>query len=127
MTVQRRRNARTLILYPSKLTTDSRGNEIYLPDFDNPITVLAWGYPQRSTRGEVPGQLEIDVTRVGVGAGEDPFSEDLANVSLWSRAVWDGREWDVVSPPSLHWGTRRVRHWEMDLRGRPSGQDRDHG
>ncbi len=62
---------------------------------------------------ELPGQQQINVTRMIV----DP---DLPNVNLWSRVLWRGVVWDVVSPPQYHHGaTRHVRHWSLDLRERP--------
>lgn len=93
-------------------TTDRRGNTVFMADPGGPIEVRAAFIPQRSARAEVPGQQQINVTRMIVAA-------DLPGVTLWSRVEWAGREWDIVSPPAYHHGDRRTRHWSMDLRERP--------
>ncbi|WP_159795654.1 phage head-tail adapter protein [Puerhibacterium puerhi] len=111
--VQRRRG-RYVTFWRTKLITDSRGNLKKVADPDSKVTVRAAVIPQRSQRAEVgAGQVEINVTRVIVDAG-------IPGVDLWSRAELDGEEWDVVTPPSLRWGTRQTRHWSIDLRQRPS-------
>lgn len=112
MSMQRRRGA-TALVYPSITVTDGRGNKSRQVDMANPLTVRAAFIPQRSARAEVPGQTQINVTRMIVDA-------DLPNVDLWSRVAWAGHMWDVVAPPALHGGSRQVRHWSVDLRQRPS-------
>jgi hypothetical protein len=92
--------------------TDRRGNEIEMADDDGPHEIRAAFIPQRSARAEVPGQAQINVTRMIVAA-------DLPDVSLWSRVEWNGLLWDVVTPPAYHHGTRQTRHWSIDIRERP--------
>lgn len=79
---------------------------------DDPIETTAVAIPQRSARAEVPGQQQINVTRLIVKAG-------LPDVNLWSRFFWQGKWWDAVTPPSYHHGTRHTRHWSIDIRERP--------
>jgi hypothetical protein len=111
VSVQRKRG-QVAIVYPEKIVTDSRDNEHRVPDLENGITVRAAFIPQRSARAEVPGQQHINVTRMIVDV--------LPNVSLWSCVDWDGKSWDVVTPPAYHHGTRHTRHWSIDLRERPT-------
>lgn len=92
--------------------TDRRGNEHIRVDEDNPIPVRAAFIPQRGARAEAPGQVQINVYRMIV-------APDLPDVNLWSRVEWDGKSWDVVTPPALHPGTRQTRHWSLDIRERP--------
>lgn len=110
--IQRRRGQPALI-WKSKIVTDNRGNDIIVPDADGPHEVRAAFIPQRSSRAEVPGQQQINVTRMIVDA-------DLEGVTLWSRVQYKGKDWDIVSPPAYHHGTRRhTRHWSIDIRERP--------
>lgn len=109
--MQRRRGQQGLI-YKSSVITDHRGNRVEVPEADGPYTVRFAAIPQRSARAEVPGQAQINVVRLLL----DP---DLEDVDLWSRVDWDGKTWDVVTPPSLHYGTRRTRHLSIDIRERP--------
>lgn len=117
MTRQRRRG-RPVTFYPQKLVTDNRGNPKYLVDHDSPIEVRCWIYPQRSSKAEVPGQVGIDVIRVGFNT-RHPDGTPIEGVSLWSMARYNGRDWDLVSPPELHWGTRHTHHYSVDMRARP--------
>lgn len=112
MTIQRRRKGQPVTVYPTKLITDTRGNEQRIPDTDNPINTTAAVIPQRSSRAEVPGQQPIYVVRL-------ILTHELPGVDLWSRVEYLGREWDVVSPPSFHYGSRQTRHWSIDIRRRP--------
>jgi hypothetical protein len=100
-------------VWPTKKTVDSRGNEVFVVDLDAvPHAVRVAVIPQRSAQAEVPGQQQINVVRMLVDA-------DLAGVDLWGRVEWAGKLWDIVTPPSLHYGTRHTRHWSIDLRERP--------
>lgn len=111
MTLQRR-HGQDAIVYKTHTTTDNRGNDVKSANLADPITVRAVFVPQRSARAELPGQMEIDVVRMLVDA-------NLPGVTLWSQVEWNGGQWDVVSPPSYHHGTRHTRHWSIDLRKRP--------
>jgi hypothetical protein len=72
--------------------------------------------PQRSAKAEVPGQQQIDITRIGFWVNP----EDMGEVTLWSRAEMLGKVYDFASPPVYHHGTaRHSRHWSADLRKRP--------
>lgn len=93
-------------------TTDARGNKTLAPDPTSPHQVRAAFIPQRSSRAEVPGQQEINVIRMIV-------APHLLGVGLWSRVEYDGKFWDVVTPPMYHHGTRHTQHWSIDLRERP--------
>lgn len=111
MSMQRRRGQPARI-WKTKTVIDNRGNEIAMADADGPHEVRAAFIPQRSARAEVPGQAQINVTRMIVAA-------ELPDVTLWSRVEWNGRLWDVVTPPAYHHGTRKTRHWSIDIRERP--------
>jgi hypothetical protein len=107
-----RRRGREATFWAVRRATDSRGNVVYEPDPSTKATVRVAAIPQRSSRAEAAGQVEIDVTRLIVPEG-------TPGVSLWSHAEFGGEEWDIVTPPELHYGTRSVRHWTIDLRRRP--------
>ncbi|WP_309242579.1 phage head-tail adapter protein [Streptomyces sp. KAI-26] len=111
MTVQRRRG-QTARVWKTTEVVDRRGNAVVAVDENNPVTVKAAFIPQRSGKAEVPGQQQINVTRMIV-------SPNLEGVTLWSRVEWQGRMWDIVTPPSYHHGDRRTRHWSIDIRERP--------
>jgi hypothetical protein len=108
-----RRRGQPATVWPTTTVTDGCGNRLVAVDMTAPpIEVTAVFIPQRSARAEVPGQQQIDVVTMIV-------APDLPDVNLWSRVLWRGRYWDVVSPPAFHYGTRHTRHWSMDLRERP--------
>lgn len=111
MSVQRRRG-QTARVWRTIEVVDNRGNRVIVADPAGSIDVKAAFIPQRSARAEVPGQQQINVTRMIVDA-------HLEGVSLWSRVEYNGREWDIVSPPAYHHGDRRTRHWSIDIRERP--------
>lgn len=110
--MQRRRGIRAVI-WKSRYHTDNRGNEILVADADGPHVVNCALIPQRSARAEIPGQQQINITRMIVAA-------DLEGVELWSRVELLGKVWDIVTPPAYHHGERRTRHWAIDIRERPS-------
>jgi hypothetical protein len=91
---------------------DNRGNTVLVADPNGPHIVRCALIPQRSARAEVPGQQQINITRMVVDA-------DLPDVTLWSRVEVLGATWDVVSPPAYHHGDRKTRHWSIDIRERP--------
>lgn len=113
MTYQRNRNGLPATFYPIIKQIDNRGNERKVHDPDTPINREVWLYPQRGAKAEVTGQQTINVVRVGCRI-------DIPGVELGSRVFFQGKWWDVVSPPSLHYGVKRhTRHYSMDLRERP--------
>jgi hypothetical protein len=111
VSVQRKRG-QVAKVWKTKTTTDARGNTVISPDPTSPHEVTAAFIPQRSSKAEVPGQQQINVTRMIVAA-------DLEDVDLWSRVEYKGEMWDVVAPAQYHHGTRRTRHWSIDIRQRP--------
>ncbi|QXE37124.1 phage head-tail adapter protein [Streptomyces sp. GMY02] len=111
MSVQRRRGQKARVWKTTEIV-DNRGNTVIVADPEGPIEVTAAFIPQRSARAEVPGQQQINVTRMIVDS-------HLEGVSLWSLVEHAGRQWDVVSPPAYHHGDRRTRHWSIDIRERP--------
>lgn len=111
MSVQRRRGQAARVWRTAEVV-DNRGNTIITVDEDNPVTVTAAFIPQRSGKAEVPGQQQINVVRMIVDS-------HIEGVTLWSRVEHQGRMWDVVSPPAYHHGSRRTRHWSIDIRERP--------
>ncbi|WJN62710.1 head-tail joining protein 2 [Streptomyces phage phiScoe15] len=110
MSVQRRRGQKVRI-WKTSVETDRRGNEVVRANADGPHEVRAAFIPQRSAKAEVPGQQLINITRMIVAA-------DLEDVTLWSRVEYMGKFWDVVSPPAYHHGSRKTRHWSIDIRER---------
>ncbi|MFJ9827706.1 phage head-tail adapter protein [Streptomyces sp. NPDC101160] len=111
MSVQRRRG-QTARVWRTAEVIDNRGNKVIAVDENSAVTVKAAFIPQRSGKAEVPGQQQINVVRMVV----DPHIE---GVTLWSRIEYQGRMWDIVSPPAYHHGDRRTRHWSIDIRERP--------
>ena len=112
MPTYQRRHGMPCKVWRTEQQTDDRGNK---HDVAVPLDLhdlKAWVFAQRSARAEVPGQLGINVIRIGVDA-------DLEGVNLWSRVEILGKTWDVVTPPAYHHGTRHTRHWSIDLRERP--------
>lgn len=113
MSTLQRRRGQAVKIWRTTTITDRRGNTVIIADDDGPHEVKAAVIPQRSARAEVAGQVQINVLRLLVSA-------DLDDVNLWSRVEYAGKQWDVVSPPALHYGTRRTRHWSIDIRERPT-------
>lgn len=112
MTVQRRRGVEIRI-WPEHKITDSRGNDALQPDLTaEPYVMRGAAIPQRSSKAEVPGQVEINVVRIII-----PVLPD--DVGLFSRVEMLGGQWDVAAPPAFHMGSRRTRHWSIDCRKRP--------
>lgn len=113
MSSMQRRRGITARVWKSSYHVDNRGNEILVADADGPYEVKCALIPQRSARAEVPGQQQINITRMIVTA-------ELEGVSLWSRVEVLGSVWDIVTPPAYHHGDRKTRHWSIDIRERPS-------
>lgn len=111
VTFQRRRGIPAQI-WKTVEGLNNRGDKVKHADPTGPHNVAVWLFPQRSAKAEVPGQVIINVTRIGVSA-------NLEGVDAWSRVDMLGKSWDVVTPPSYHHGTRQTRHWSIDLRERP--------
>lgn len=107
-----RRMGMPAIVYRSKVITDNRGNQQRVVDLENPHEIRVWAAPQRSSKASVPGQMDVDVMRLGTTA-------DLEGVDTWSQVDFRGARWDVVAPAAYHHGTRDVRHWSIDCRRRP--------
>ncbi|MCS0601104.1 phage head-tail adapter protein [Streptomyces sp. LP11] len=110
--LQRRRGVKAKV-WKTKEHVDSRGNKVLVADPAGPVEVRCALIPQRSARAEVPGQMQINITRMIVSA-------DLSDVTLWSRVEALGTQWDIVTPPAYHHGNRKTRHWAIDIRERPS-------
>ena len=111
MTHQRRRGV-TAKVWKTRESIDDRGNKVRVADPNDYEYVTVAQIPQRSASAEVPGQMVINVVRLIV----DPNIRDM---DIWSRVEFNGKEWDVVTPPSYHHGTRHTRHWSIDVRERP--------
>lgn len=107
-----RRRGQLIAVWRTEDVTDNRGNVTTRATPVNPHMVRAAIIPQRSAKAELPGQQHINVTRILIPA-------DLEDVNLWSRVVWNGEHWDIVTPPAYHHGTRHSRHWSIDIRQRP--------
>lgn len=118
MTTYQRRHGLPARVWKVETVTDARGNKHDVANPDDAHEVKVWIYPQRSARAEVPGQLGINIIRIGIDAG-------LEGVELWSRVEVLDKHWDVVTPPSYHHGTRHTRHWSIDLRERPGDDEEE--
>jgi hypothetical protein len=120
VSVQRRRGMPARI-WPQRLAEDRRGSAQYTADMAaKPYEVTAALIPQRGSRAEVPGQQQIVVySMIFHPAARDVELTQLSDIGLWSRVLWNGAYYDVVSPPVYHHGTRVTRHWSMDVRERP--------
>lgn len=115
MSSRQRRHGIEARVWKTVTHEDKRGNKILVaedPDVVEPHVVRCALIPQRSARAEVPGQQQINITRMIVDA-------DLEDVTLWSRVELLGKTWDIVTPPAYHHGTRKTRHWSIDIRERP--------
>jgi hypothetical protein len=109
---RQRKRGQLITVYFSKTIEDARGNKSLVVDLASGTPEKAFLMPKRGARAEVPGQAQIRIMTMQV----DP---DVQGIDLWSRVGWDGRFWDVVSPPALWYGTRHTRHWSIDIRLRP--------
>lgn len=113
MTYQRKRKGTTATFYPVVKLTDNRGNQRKMHNEATPIVRKVWVIPQRGAKAEVTGQQTINVVRVGVSA-------DVPDLGINARVEFDGKVWDVVSPPAFRsGGGRHTSHYMMDLRERP--------
>lgn len=121
MSFQRRRRGQAAVVYPGVLTEDRRGNKQRVVDLENPVPIKGVFLPQRSARAEVPGQAQINVTRVILDSDLPMRLENVGNaeVGIWGRVRWRDLDWDIVTPPGYHHGTRHTEHWTMDIRERP--------
>lgn len=114
MPTYQRKHGQPALVWKVEQQIDDRGHVHDVANPDRTHKVTAWIFAQRSARAEVPGQLAINVIRIGVNA-------DLEDVDLWSKVEILGKLWDVAAPPVYHYGTRHTRHWSIDLRERPNG------
>jgi len=113
VTYQRTRLGTTAIFFPVVKRIDNRGNERKMHDETDPIVRTVWQVPQRGAKAEVTGQQTINVVRIGVSA-------DVPDLGLNARVQFDGKMWDIVSPPAIrHGASRHTRHYMMDVRERP--------
>lgn len=112
MSVLQRRRGLTAKIWRVEEQVDGRNNKHRRAIPEDAHELRVWVFPQRSAKAEVPGQQHINVIRIGTKA-------NLTNVDLWSRVELMGKQWDVVTPPAYHHGTRHTRHWSIDIRERP--------
>ena len=95
---------------------DLRGNVVRMPTKTSPrVKARAWQYSDRSSKAEVPGQMDIDVIRLGVES-RDPNFELM---DIFARIQWQGHWWDLVAPPTHQTGVRQTRHKTLTARRRP--------
>ena len=115
MTVQRRRGEEAVIV-TAVLEEDNRGNSFERPTLTSPrFKTRVWEYADRSSKAEVPGQMEIDLVKIGLSA-TNPLA---SKISTTSRVYWKGHWWDVAAPAAYHPGPRQTRHISLSLRRRP--------
>ena len=96
-----RKNRQAAVIYPTVTTTDHRGNDVRVANMDDPISVRATFIPQ--SKPNVYDML-IDTLPDGVDAD--------------SRVEWREDQWDILSRPAPHSGTRQTRHYTLEIQKR---------
>ncbi len=96
-----RKNRQSAVIYPTVTAPDHRGNEVKSPDMDAPIPVKATFSPQSKANTY---HMLIDILPEGVDA--------------YSRVEWREDQWDIMSPPAPHNGTRQTRYWTLEIQKR---------
>ena len=100
----------TVVLYPEIDSTDVLGNPgKRIPDMDSGVTLSGRVQPISATESESDGQQVV--TRYRFIARSFP-------AGAWSRALWDGRYWDVEGEPFRRNGSDATRHSTIFLRAR---------
>lgn len=107
------RGAETLKLYGSFLQTDILGNEQWVADNQNPITLRVTASTDRQQTAEVNGQLAIKMIKVSFRG--IPGVNDFSRPQVWDRAEFRGEQWDVRQPPANTRVTRALRHTYLIL------------
>ncbi len=106
------RNSDTITVLRGTLVTDEY-NRTYR-DFTSPTTV---GTPRASVQHYLA--LEEDIDRQTETEGARLFTDDPSArgmIQAWDRVVYDGRTWEVVSPPQEYKLFGRYHHTEMFVR-----------
>lgn len=108
-------------IYPRIVQTNSVGDEMLLPDLENPFLGVRVGVSSyESTRAEVVGHAETETVKMRIPMKHKGRSLD--EVSVGAIVVWDGSEWDVAIPPKIRrTRTHSVRHYTIEIKRRPSG------
>lgn len=91
----------TITIYPAVDVDDGYGG--LMPGEGDPVTVSALVMPREATNSEgvVIGYAHDDEFRV--------IARSLPG-GAWSRVVWDGDDWTVVSNPRRFTASRRTTH-----------------
>ena len=99
-----------ILVYPEVKMRDSRGNLVKVPS-DKAVTVRATTSFDRSSMAELPGQVDLSVIKC--------VTRD-APVGSWARIEYDGREWDLASPPRFSPGmSKSTAFVSFTIRSRP--------
>jgi len=108
-------------IYPRIVQTNSVGDEMILPDLENPFLGVRVGVSSyESTRAEVVGHAETETAKMRIPMKHK--GRPLDGVSVGAIVVWDGSEWDVAIPPKIRrTRTHSVRHYTIEIKRRPSG------
>jgi hypothetical protein len=107
------RGSDVILVYPEVATRDSRNNLVKIPA-EVPVEVRATTSYDRSSIAELPGQIEVSVIKC--------VTRD-APVGSWARVVYDGKEWDLASPPRFSPGrSKATRFVSFTIRSRPTGK-----
>lgn len=104
------RGSEEMILYPSVLKTDSRGNKARSPDFTSPYSVMVNYSTDRQATAELPGQIDVKVVKLIA-----PYKTPIES---WARVKFRGEYWDIATPPVISRFTKATRHVEFTLRSR---------
>ena len=126
MTLQRRRLGTPVKVYGLKAETSRRGEVHMVPDMSAPVLeARAWAISDadRYQDMDLNGRGEQEIVMFEIGLADHPAFHDR---TITSSAVveWDGYTWDVTHPPKQSRGANRhVRHWRLQLRRRPLGEE----
>lgn len=116
MSVQRARRASEAILYPIHAVKNNRGDDVWVPDMDNGVSVNATFSYDRSSRAEVPGRVENVTGFLLFDFPTEPLIDSVVE--------WNGDIWDVYQPAAFRDSeTPRLKHWTVPVRRRPRGRD----
>lgn len=96
-------------VFPQTVVEDEWGNEVRVPDMDNPIDVRGSLQPSTSEELTALGQVGRTVMR---------FISLTWPGGPWSLVRYGGRDWDVVGEPRVFDQTSRVAHCTVYLTAR---------
>lgn len=107
------RGREEMIVWPAIERVNSRGTTDVYPDSDNPIRMWVTTSEDRSRIADLPGQVEIEITRVVTRS----FPRGVEQT--WSKVMLNDKEYDLSEPIRESFGpSRAMNHFEFKLRSR---------